>query len=137
MALQAQRRKRPDIDMRIQHNRELADQLDRRLMMTQRGGLRPVKANHRSRRGAAPPVELPDVPDAFETPESSVIAGASYDATARMLLVSIRRGPNVSKDYIYNGYPASEWAEFATAESKGKYFSERIRPRYTGKPLES
>lgn len=133
----ATQRKRVNIDERILHNRQLADQLDGRLTMaTQRGTLRRAKADSRGNgKHHETPVEMPTMPDAFETPESSVIAGASYDASARMLLVSVKRGPNVSKDYIYNGYPAHEWAEFVQADSKGKYFSERIRPRYVGKPL--
>lgn len=126
----AQRRKRPDIDVRIQHNRELAAELDRRGRMTM------AKADRRAKPHELP-AELAELPDSFESPESSIVASANYDEGTRLLMVALRKGPNVTKEYTYDGFPLMEWAEFVTAPSKGQYFSERIRPRYKGRPLAS
>ena len=70
----------------------------------------------------------PDVPDSFQSPESSSIDGATYDRKTQMLRVIFRKGP----PYDFAGVPHSVWAGFATASSKGAYFTSMIRPLYTG-----
>lgn len=80
-------------------------------------------------------VAPPPLPDSFESPESSVIAGARYDAASMTLTVDIRKGPNVTQEYVYSNVKADVWAEFVTAESKGKYFSAAIRPMFAGRAV--
>jgi hypothetical protein len=84
---------------------------------------RPMKAHDTA------PVET-KVPDSFESPESSTIAGASYqDGT---LSVMFKRGAGARERYDYSGIPAELWAEFVMADSKGQFFGARIRPLYRG-----
>lgn len=68
------------------------------------------------------------VPDSFQSPESSNIDGAVYNATTGKMTVFFRKGP----PYDFAGIPAGVWAGFVTASSKGAYFSSTIRPLYTG-----
>lgn len=84
---------------------------------------RPVKANI-IRAGK-------DVPDSFESPESSTIISACYDSATETLSVHFKRKSG-AKRYDYPKVPAQLWAEFAQAESKGQFFGARIRPMFQG-----
>jgi hypothetical protein len=59
--------------------------------------------------------------------ESSVIAGATYDAAKQELTVEFRSGAV----YVYKGVPPEEAEAFASAESKGGFFAAYIRNSYT------
>lgn len=73
--------------------------------------------------------------ESFESPESSTIASAHYDVDGGKMTIKFRRGPGRDHDrYDYTGIPADLWSQFASAESKGKFFSTQIRPLYAGKP---
>lgn len=74
----------------------------------------------------------PDVPISFESPDSSSIVGASYDADTQKMIVIFKRQSSTST-YLYEGVPAYRWADFTKAESKGKFFGTFIRPLYTGR----
>lgn len=76
------------------------------------------------------PVE-DDYPHQFDSPESSNVAGATYDAESESLTITFRGG----KRYAYATFPVNLWREFVGAASKGKFFAERIRPFFAGKPL--
>lgn len=70
----------------------------------------------------------------FESPDSGTIASASFDGNGAMV-VYFKRGPGRDHQrYDYTNIPQELWAQFATAESKGKFFSTQIRPHYAGKP---
>ena len=58
--------------------------------------------------------------------ESSSLASVGYDRAARVLEVEFRNGAV----YRYREVPASLHAELMRADSKGKYFSKRIRGRF-------
>lgn len=113
----ALRKRKVDVFVRVEQNRQLAEALDMKTT-------RPIKAAIASK-----------LPDAFESPESSSIARATYDESAKMLLVGIKKGPNLTQEYVYSGVEPHQWAEFVTAKSKGQYFNTRIRPLFAGKPL--
>jgi hypothetical protein len=68
------------------------------------------------------------VPMEFSSPESSNIDGARYNQESGRLTVFFRN----SGIYDFAGVPSAVWAGFATAASKGAYFSQFIRPLYTG-----
>jgi hypothetical protein len=69
----------------------------------------------------------------FESEYSSNIGWARYHEATRVLEVDFKdKHGNKSSTYTYQEFPASEWAEFREAASKGKFFAERIRPRYVG-----
>lgn len=99
--------------------------IDREERLSTIKGGRPVKADSR------PHVEV-TVPDSFESPESSTIAGASYDANTLTLMVTFKRKGDIRERYDYPGVPASLWKEFTLAPSKGQFFGARIRPLYQG-----
>lgn len=72
------------------------------------------------------------VPDSFESPESSSIAGASYEEGSQTLSVTFKRARDARERYDYPSVPAELWAEFVMATSKGEFFAARIRPLYKG-----
>lgn len=72
------------------------------------------------------------VQDSFDSPESSTIASAFYDAMTRVLSVQFKRAKGKLDRYDYADVPGELWAEFLSAESKGQFFAARIRPLYTG-----
>lgn len=76
-----------------------------------------------------------DVPNSFESPESSSIASAHYDPETETLSVHFKRGKTIAR-YDYPKVPAGVWAEFAQADSKGTFFGARIRPLYEGTRIE-
>lgn len=72
----------------------------------------------------------------FESPESGTIASASFDGLGGMV-VYFKRGPRRDNQrYDYTNIPLELWEQFASAESKGKFFSTQIRPMYAGKPYD-
>ena len=77
-------------------------------------------------------IDLADIPLSFESPESSSLAGASYDPDCRQLTVVFKDG----KTYDYPGIEPQMWVAFMEAGSKGGYFMWHIRPMFTGKKRE-
>lgn len=57
---------------------------------------------------------------------SEAVARIEYDAPAGTLFVRFTSG----EWYAYLGVPASEHQAFLAAESKGRFFQDRIRDRY-------
>lgn len=115
---------RKKVDIGVQ--RKMADELDEQLASIRRPA--PLKARLNA-------MEDNDIPTAFDSPESSVIAGASYDPMTRTLICEVKRGPNVTKAYRYDGFPEEEWVAFVQSPSKGNFFSRRVRAIYSGKAL--
>ena len=70
-----------------------------------------------------------EVPDSFTSPESSTIEQASYDPERRTLLVTFR---HERMQYLYGEVPEAVWIEFYRAQSRGKFFQQRIRPVFGG-----
>ena len=62
---------------------------------------------------------------------SSLIQRAIYDASKRTLAVTFTTG----RTYLYFGVPSDVYAEFAVAESQGRFFNWRIRDRYAFREL--
>ena len=58
--------------------------------------------------------------------ESSVFEAAAYLQSDRLLYLKFRSGDI----YRYFDFPAEQFTEFLSAESKGRYFAERIRDSY-------
>jgi hypothetical protein len=73
-----------------------------------------------------------DVALTFESPESETITRAEYDPATRGMVVVFRHG----RTYAYNPVSSTIWREFYQATSKGKFFSERIRPVLVGRRME-
>lgn len=73
--------------------------------------------------------EVADVPLSFESPESSSVAGASYDPATLTLTVTLRP----DKTYTYNPIQLEKWRAFLDASSKGKFFQSAIRPFTVGR----
>jgi hypothetical protein len=57
---------------------------------------------------------------------SSVIGRVQYNATARILEVTFKKG----RRYSYFGVPEQEYRGLLRASSKGAYYNARIRDRY-------
>lgn len=57
---------------------------------------------------------------------SSVIATVDYDGERRVLEVTFRTG----RVYRYLGVPPAVYRELLASDSKGKYFNQKIRPKY-------
>ena len=68
----------------------------------------------------------------FESPESALVARASYDADAQVLTVTVHTVKG-ERAYTYSGPTLNLWREFEAAESKGRFFSANIRPLYLGR----
>lgn len=75
------------------------------------------------------PQPTKQVPLSFESPESSTIEQASYDPERRTLLVTFR---HERMQYLYGEVPEAVWIEFHRAQSRGKFFQQRIRPVFGG-----
>ena len=71
-------------------------------------------------------------PLAFASSDSSTIVSASYDPKTETMTVQFRHGDAV---YRYTKIPALTWHGFYHAESRGKFFQQRIRPVFTGEEL--
>lgn len=76
---------------------------------------------------------LSDLPDSFESPESSLIAGASYNKKTWELLVRFKRTREESDTYGYQSISPALWKGFVESPSKGAYFNQNIRPIAQGK----
>lgn len=63
---------------------------------------------------------------------SSLIQRAIYDAARQTLAVTFTTG----RIYLYFDVPPDVHAEFAAAESQGRYFNLRIRDRYAFRELD-
>lgn len=68
-------------------------------------------------------------PVSFESPESKLIAGATYDSGQQVMAVHFAAGTT----YTYAGIDKDLWLGFQQAVSKGNYFGKCIRPMYAGK----
>lgn len=80
------------------------------------------------------PEKTPEtIPDSFQSPESSTIVGATYDKDTQTLLVTFK---HENMTYRYVGVPALVWGAFYQAESRGKFFQQRIRPIWSGVRVE-
>lgn len=75
------------------------------------------------------------VPTSFESPESSTIAGASFERTTGILTVEFKRGSRerTPKRYVYENFPSLKWLDFLEADSKGAFFAKEIRPFFVGR----
>ena len=60
---------------------------------------------------------------------SSVIAMLGYDDERRILEVTFHTG----RVYHYLGVPPNVYLELLASDSKGKYFNQKIRPKYRAK----
>lgn len=109
-----------------------------------------AKPRDASRSAAAAPDRRPaegevgrapqEVPTSFESPESSSVAGASYNFETQQMIVRLLRSlvpgaPPDEKPYAYEGVPPFLWAEFVAAASKGSFFNARIRPIFVGRKM--
>lgn len=72
------------------------------------------------------------MPLSFDSPESKLIARASYDPNTQSMIVHFSAGTT----YGYSGISADLWQDFEQAVSKGSFFGKVIRPMYAGKPVE-
>lgn len=90
----------------------------------------PKKAQRVEEVRSQPP--QPDIPQSFESPESSTISQAIYDSSTEIMRIYFKRQGKDNDCYEYRQVPAILWADFAAADSKGRFFSERIRPHYRG-----
>lgn len=89
-----------------------------------------------------PPASTTDVGDArkydsFQSPESSNIAGAMYYESDKTMYITFSGHgfEGRPRDYVYSGVPFDLWVRFKGSESKGKFFSSEIRPKFTGIPV--
>lgn len=60
--------------------------------------------------------------------ESRAILSVDHDAESGTLFVRFRDSGDL---YAYFDVPEPEFEAFLTAESKGRFFSERVKPRYS------
>ncbi len=83
----------------------------------------------------APVHEPDDTPLQFESPESSTIQGASYDAESLRMVIDFvdKDSATGARMYVYGNIDADLWRDFYQARSKGQFFSTRIRPMYAGR----
>lgn len=72
------------------------------------------------------------VPYGFRSPESSTIEGANYDPDTEVLHITFAHDHST---YAYDKFPYLMWVDFLGATSKGKFFSTRIRPIFSGTKL--
>ena len=59
--------------------------------------------------------------------DSRAILSVDYDAESRTLFVRFRESGEL---YAYFEAPEAEYEAFLEAESKGRFFAERVRDRY-------
>jgi KTSC domain len=65
------------------------------------------------------------------TVDSSVFDAAAYLNSQRLLYLKFRDGDI----YRYFGFPPAQYDEFLAADSKGRYFAESIRNKYSYEPV--
>lgn len=70
-----------------------------------------------------------DTPLSFESPESGTIIRARYDPETRQMFIDLRKA---AVTYRYTAIEPALWEEFVQSESKGRFFTARIRPLYVG-----
>lgn len=85
----------------------------------------------RRHRKTIPPSELPDIPNSFDSPDSSTVIGATYDKETRKMRVNFRHGT----DYFFDDIEPDLWRDYVMAHSKGSFFSSRIRPFFAGRKV--
>lgn len=76
---------------------------------------------------------LSETPSSFESPESSLIAGASYDNVSWAMDVTFKRTREESDTYRYERISPALWKGFSESTSKGAFFNQQIRPLSLGK----
>lgn len=67
--------------------------------------------------------------DKFNSPDSSFISGATYDANKRTLTIEMHNN-DTKKQYQYNNVDKKMFEEFKKAESKGQFFNKNIKNYY-------
>ena len=77
-------------------------------------------------------VDAPEIPDSFESPESSLIVRASYNEGQQVLSIYLKKTKKEGERRYDYSIPPELWAEFFMAPSKGKFFSQQIRPWFAG-----
>jgi hypothetical protein len=65
---------------------------------------------------------------ALQKVESSQIDGIGYDPTQNRLAVQFKSKNGPGAIYEYENVDPATFAEFQSAESKGRFFGERIKP---------
>jgi hypothetical protein len=69
----------------------------------------------------------------FESKEPGNISWARYDEATHVLEIDFKDSSGVrSSTYRYEGFSPEAWLDFRSAESKGRYFAFKIRPRFKG-----
>ncbi len=93
-------------------------------------GKRPKRTSQKEVAAASQQTAVEDtIPYYFTSPESSTIVDAAYHPDTETLCVKFRHDNSI---YCYGKFPHLLWEEFLTAPSKGKFFSSRVRPIFTG-----
>lgn len=72
------------------------------------------------------------VPESFESPESSNVAGAQYDSLSQSLTVRFK-SKEPKPEAVYRStipVPPTTWVEFLHAPSKGAFYNQIIRPQF-------
>lgn len=67
-------------------------------------------------------------PLSFDSPTSTNIVGAEYNPITKVLMVQFHGG----RTYRYTSVPRDLWDDFDAAESKGAFFSARIKDKGFG-----
>lgn len=69
-----------------------------------------------------------NIPNSFDSPESSNILRAQYDRGQRILKVTFKRG--AQSTYLAGGVPLDLWRDFACAASKGGFFALHLKTQF-------
>jgi len=77
---------------------------------------------------------MPDA-DSFESPESELVARASYDYGSQVLEIVLKLKGG-EKTFLTTGVPKTMWEEFRDSQSKGGFFNRYIRTMYLLHPKE-
>lgn len=72
----------------------------------------------------------------FTDPDSSTIAGATYDPEQQTLIITFKRSTTFAF-YQYRSVTPGLWARFKDATSHGSFFNSEIRPLYDGERITS
>jgi len=65
--------------------------------------------------------------------KSAILRSVGYDDSTKILEIEFHTG----LVYHYLGVPAKVYADFMHSEELGKYFSEKIRPRFRTKQVDA
>ncbi len=75
--------------------------------------------------------------DDFASPESSHVAGATYDGDTHLMMITFKartgkRGSTPERTYTYENIPPDTWLAFKASDSKGKFVNNAIVGQYVG-----